>query len=309
MSLRISVTIPTMGRDTLTHTLRSLEKQTVMPHEVLVINQGSPDVELRGPFDLPITYLHQDDKGLSKARNRALDSFTGDWLLFTDDDQEVNAEWIEQLGILASAYPEVSMIGGPVFPPPRYNQKAEFVSQMYVHGEVVIDKENYLAPSTVPFVRNDIWGGNFALSRDCIEKIGHYDEAFGRGSGVFDVGEDTDYTMRVFSAGLKGLLSCRLIIYHTYGGRPYTAQMTSDTVEVAAALAWKATRSSSVIDPDLARRIFPFGRKKVVLNKLTGGVAFADHAKSKAIYDETMDRLSRDWTLEGSSLKPKAPHA
>lgn len=305
MSIKISVTIPTMGRETLTATLRSLERQTVMPHEVLVVNQGPRDVEDRHHFNLPISYLHQDAKGLSRARNRALETFSGDWLMFTDDDQEVNAEWVEQLGILADSYPDVAIIGGPVFPPPKYDPEVEFVSQMYVHGEVILDRTNYLTPTAFPGVLYDIWGGNFALSRKCIDIIGAYDEAFGRGSGLFDVGEDTDYTMRIFSAGLKGLLSCRMIIYHTFGGRPHSAQMTTDTVEVAAAMQWKSNQNRDTTDPNLARRIFPYGKKKALLNRLSGGMAFGQQAIAQETFNKTLEKLDKDWTLQNGLLRKK----
>lgn len=308
MKPRISVAIPTMGRDTLMATLRSLERQTIMPLEVLVVNQGAPEVEQQANFNLPLKFLHQDVRGLSRARNRALQAFAGDWVLFTDDDQEVNAEWVEQLGVLATAYPEASIIGGAVFPPPRYNRDEEFVSQLYVLGEVPIDPVNYLRPEPVLGLQNDVWGGNFALSRACVDKVGIYDEAFGRGSGVFDVGEDTDYMMRVLSAGLTGLLSCRLIIYHTFGGRPHSPQFTKDTVEMAAALLWKSQQENAPIRPDIAERLFPYGRKKALLSKFTGGRLFGDHTVRKTVFDDAMAMLERDYTLRDGLLARKAGH-
>lgn len=306
MNPRISVAIPTMGRDTLMATLRSLERQTVLPHEVLIVNQGPKDLEQRASFDLPMQFLHQDARGLSRARNRALQTFSGDWVLFTDDDQEVNAEWVEQLGVLAAAYPEASIIGGAVLPPPRYNAAEEFVSQLYVHGEIVIDIENYLRPEPVPGLQNDVWGGNFALSRSCVDKVGLYDEAFGRGSGVFDVGEDTDYMMRVISAGLIGLLSCRLIIYHTYGGRPHSPQFTKDTVEMAAALLWKSRQENAPILPEVAQRLFPYGRKKELVSRFSAGKLFGEHKVRKEVFDNATEMLDRYYTLNGGLLARKA---
>lgn len=294
-----------MGRETLSATLRSLERQTMMPYEVLVVNQGPKDVEVREQWNLPIKWLHQDARGLSRARNRALDEFSGDWVLFTDDDQEVNAEWVEQLVSLASLYPEASIIGGAVFPPTRYDSEALFVSEMYVHGEVLICRENYLQPGIAPHVQNDIWGGNFALSRACIEKVGRYDEAFGRGSGVFEVGEDTDYMMRVISSGLTGLLSCRLIIYHTYGTRPHGPQNTDELIEMCAALHWKASQDGSPIEREIARRIHPYGKKKAMASRLTGGKLFGDEAHRQAIFDEKTAMLNQGWTLSGGCLKRK----
>lgn len=292
-----------MGRETLAFTLKSLERQTRSPDEVLVINQGPTDLEHRMQFDVPTKFLNQDVRGLSRARNRALEAFQGDWILFTDDDQEVNAEWVEQLETLATLYPEADMIGGVVFPPPRYNNEEEFVSQMYVSGEVLITAANYLAPMGSDGALCDIWGGNFALSRRCIETVGRYDESFGRGSGVFDMGEDTDYTMRFFSAGLTGLLSCRLIIYHTYGGRPYSDQMQADNVTTAAGLTWKSIKRPDLVRPDLAARMLPFGRRRLMAAKATFGRVFSADLARSAMFQAILDKLDREFDMDGPYLK------
>ncbi|MEQ1932909.1 MAG: glycosyltransferase family 2 protein [Fimbriimonadaceae bacterium] len=302
---KISVAIPSIGRETLSATLRSLSRQTMAPHEIIVVNQGPPEVEQREKWEMPVRWLHQDIKGLSRARNHAMSSFTGDWILFTDDDQEVNAEWVEQLSLLIDAYPDVSMFGGVYFPPIRHDFDASFVSQFYAHGEVLISRENYLLGNVVPNVQNDIWGGNFALSRACIDKIGFYEEAMGRGSNAFSAGEDTDYMMRVISAGMLGLLSCRLIIYHTYGARPYSASLEDEIIESAAVLHWKSRQPGSPLDPQLLERMVPFGKKKAALARLSGGKLFADQARRKAIFEKTTETLDREWKLEAGYLKRK----
>jgi glycosyltransferase involved in cell wall biosynthesis len=303
--IKISVAIPSIGRETLSATLRSLSRQTMMPHEVIVVNQGPREVETREHWDMPIRWLHQDVKGLSRARNHALDSFTGDFILFTDDDQEVNAEWVEQLSLLIAAYPEVSIFGGVYFPPIKHDFEASFVSQFYAHGDVLINKQNYLLGNTVPNVQNDIWGGNFALSRDCVKGVGLYEEAMGRGSNAFAAGEDTDYMMRVISAGRLGLLSCRLIIYHTYGARPFSPALEDEIIESAAVLAWKAKQPGSPLDEDLVKRMIPYGRKKAMIARLSGGKLFADHAHRRAVFESTTATLDRDWKLESGYLKRK----
>lgn len=302
--MNVSVAIPTVGRDTLHATLRSLERQTVRPHEVLVINQGPPELEESLNYDLPIRHLHQNARGLSRARNRAIDAYTGDWILFTDDDQEVNAEWVEQLGVLADAFPEAQMFGGAVLPPVKYDPAKEFVSQLYVPGEIIIDRDSYLRPAAGPYMQNDIWGGNFALSRSCVERIGRYDEYLGRGSGLCEVGEDTDYTMRAISQGLVGVLSCRLIIYHTYGVRPIMESTTRELIEMAAVIAWKSERAPSHLSPDLASRVQPFGRKKALLGRLSGGALFQDHAWRKGVYDQFLSRLSEGYRVEAGRIVP-----
>jgi GT2 family glycosyltransferase len=305
--MKISVAIPTLGRETLHATLRSLERQTVQPHEILVVNQGPPELddELK-KYRLPLRHLPQQARGLSRARNRALSEFAGDWVLFTDDDQEVNAEWVEQLAALIETYPEASMFGGVVLPPIKYDPSTEFVSQMYVAGEVILNRERYLQPPPGPNMPNDIWGGNFALSRQCIETVGHYDEHLGRGSGLCEAGEDTDYAIRALTKGLVGVLSCRLIITHTYGVRPIMESTERELVEVAAMIAWKSAQDPSSVAPELATKFHPFGRKKALLSDLTRGIVFHDHAWRKGVYDAFCERLSSGYRVQGGVIVAKS---
>lgn len=304
--MKISVAIPTLGRETLHATLRSLERQTVAPHEILIVNQGSPNLQDElAWYSMPIRHLPQQARGLSRARNRALSEFSGDWILFTDDDQEVNAEWVEQLGELIETYPQASLFGGVVLPPIKYDPSTEFVSQMYVIGEVTLDRDRYLQPPVGPYMPNDIWGGNFALSRKCIETVGHYDEHLGRGSGLCEAGEDTDYAIRALTKGLIGVLSCRLIITHTYGVRPIMESTERELVEVAAMIAWKSAKDPSTVAPELAVKFHPFGRKKALLADLTRGIVFHDHAWRRGVYEEFQSRLSTGYCVSNGVIVPK----
>lgn len=303
--MRISVTIPTLGKDTLWHTLRSLERQTRAPDEVIVVNQGPPDLASKLEFKLPIQVIDMNVKGLSRARNAALDVFQGDWIMSLDDDEEANAEWVEQLEKLTLAFPEASMAGGPYLPPIRHDYRSTFVSVLYVHGDNIIDRESFMRSTGIPNSFNDIWGGNYALSRKLVEKVGKYDTSLGRGSGAMDAGEDTDYIVRAISRGFTGVSSARMIIYHTYGARPYSPTLLKDTVEGNAVTIWKSQQPGSRIDPEIAARFFPYGRKKATLAKLSGSAMFGEQAERKRLFDACLERLGREYSLENDLLVPK----
>ena len=59
---------------------------------------------------------------------------------------------------------------------------------------------------------------NVGLRRQIIEKIGPYDDYLGAGS-IFPAAEDTDYLLRLESAGIKMGSTPRLVVNHTYGYR------------------------------------------------------------------------------------------
>jgi glycosyltransferase involved in cell wall biosynthesis len=86
---RISIVIPSYGRKSfLAEALRSVEMQTYPAHEVIVVDDCSPDpVELPSGVDLNVNLLRLPvNGGPGAARNAGLQVASGDWLLFLDDD-------------------------------------------------------------------------------------------------------------------------------------------------------------------------------------------------------------------------------
>ncbi len=88
---RVSVVIPAYNVSAfLGETLQSIFSQTIQPHEIIVVNDGSPDsVALEAvlaPFGDRIRYLVQENRGPSAARNRGIDAATGEFIAFLDGD-------------------------------------------------------------------------------------------------------------------------------------------------------------------------------------------------------------------------------
>lgn len=91
MSHRISVVIPTYNRsEVLVRALRSVLAQTRPADEVIVVDDGSTD-DTRGRLarEFPeITYIHQENQGVSAARNNAIVRARGNWIALLDSDDE-----------------------------------------------------------------------------------------------------------------------------------------------------------------------------------------------------------------------------
>jgi len=94
----ISVIIPTLNRyEYLKDVFKDLEKQTYKHFEVIVVDQSEPfDEEQFQGWDLDLKYWYQSDKALWKARNDAIRSSKGDFILLYDDDSLIEDDWIEQ---------------------------------------------------------------------------------------------------------------------------------------------------------------------------------------------------------------------
>jgi glycosyltransferase involved in cell wall biosynthesis len=98
-----SVVIPTFNRiDSLRRLLESLDRQTMNSecYEVIVVDDGStydPGEITNQPFRFALTYLRQENRGATAARNNGAQQTRGQVLIFIDDDITVSEKTLEAL--------------------------------------------------------------------------------------------------------------------------------------------------------------------------------------------------------------------
>ncbi len=111
-SPRISVIIPTFNRaHLLPRSIDSLLSQTLSAHSVVIVDDGSTDgtenlVSEKYP---EITYLKQDNLGVSAARNAGIAATSGEWLAFLDSDDEWMPKKLQCQMEALSAEPEMML--------------------------------------------------------------------------------------------------------------------------------------------------------------------------------------------------------
>ena len=87
--MKISVIIPSWNRaDRLAAALDSVRAQSLVPHEVIVVDDGSTDNtrELLSRHYPEVRYLYQQNNGVSSARNTGIMAASGDWIALLDSD-------------------------------------------------------------------------------------------------------------------------------------------------------------------------------------------------------------------------------
>ncbi|MDX2456439.1 MAG: glycosyltransferase [Gammaproteobacteria bacterium] len=97
--MKISVIIPSWNRaDRLGAALDSVYAQSVAPHEVIVVDDGSTDNtrELLSRHYLDVHTIFQQNKGVSQARNTGITAATGDWIALLDSDDRWEPGKLEQ---------------------------------------------------------------------------------------------------------------------------------------------------------------------------------------------------------------------
>lgn len=87
--MKISLIIPSYNRShLLKRALQSVFEQSLLPDEVIVVDDGSTDdtAEMLHNLFPQVIYLHQDNAGVSSARNLGIQHSTGSWIALLDSD-------------------------------------------------------------------------------------------------------------------------------------------------------------------------------------------------------------------------------
>ena len=99
MNLSVSLIIPTLNRSKfLKRALESVMKQTVLPNEIIVVDNGSTDGTkkmIEKDFD-NVNYIFCEKQGVSKARNVGIKSAGKELICFLDSDDEWEPKKIEK---------------------------------------------------------------------------------------------------------------------------------------------------------------------------------------------------------------------
>jgi glycosyltransferase involved in cell wall biosynthesis len=116
----ISVVIPTHNRpDGLQDAVKSIFVQTMLPKELIVVDDGStPELTERvfkgAPADFITRLLRNDEpRGAPQARNRGILEASGEWIAFLDDDDAFFPEKIETITRVVQDNPDADLIYHP----------------------------------------------------------------------------------------------------------------------------------------------------------------------------------------------------
>ncbi|MDB4731693.1 glycosyltransferase family 2 protein [bacterium] len=110
--MNYSVVIPCFNRRHLVgRAIESANEQTISPHEIIVIDDGSTD----DSGDVAASYanvrvIRQSNAGASSARNRGIREVTGDWIAFLDSDDIWSVDKIEYQQKALEMYPLADLV-------------------------------------------------------------------------------------------------------------------------------------------------------------------------------------------------------
>ena len=176
--------------------LHSVLAQSRLPDELLVINNASTDETPLVASQIPhVRVVDEPRKGLVVARETGRRHASGDLLIYLDADCRAPLTWLERIERRFDRDAALIALSGPY----RYYD-------WDWTGRALIRAYDFtLAPATQLLVRHLLrigtifYGGNFAVRKEALERIGGFD------TSIEFHGEDTNLGRRLFAIGKVGL--------------------------------------------------------------------------------------------------------
>ncbi len=119
--MKLSVIIPVYRVETtLDRCVKSIVGQTFADMEIILVDDGSPDrcpqlCDEWARRDSRIRVIHQENGGLSEARNTGILQAQGEYITFADSDDWIGMETYRPLMGFLQEHPEVDLLEYPVY--------------------------------------------------------------------------------------------------------------------------------------------------------------------------------------------------
>ena len=189
----ITVAICTRNRAALLEkAVRSVLPQMSDDTEFLIVDNAStddtPEIAARLAAANPrLTVYREEQLGISAARNTALKKAHGEFVLFLDDDETAEPDWLAtyQRFLSAPRSEKIAVVGGAVI--------CEYETSLPKWANVSGTFNHDNAPKCLPH-RGSLYGGNAAYRRNAALAVGMFDTQLRRG-------EDSDLMLRLQDAG------------------------------------------------------------------------------------------------------------
>ncbi|MCX7765698.1 MAG: glycosyltransferase [Candidatus Sumerlaeia bacterium] len=167
-------------------------------YEVVVIDNNSTD----NTKEIVTEFIHsynnlrlvsEPQQGLSFARNRAIKEARGNYIVYIDDDAELNPDYLRNLQKLITEEKNIGAVGGPVEvgwlgPVPDWYEPAldKIFNYLYI--------ASYRLDIRYPVI---IYGTNMAFPVEVLKELGGFNTALGRKGELLMAHEDNELLLRL----------------------------------------------------------------------------------------------------------------
>lgn len=162
--LKLSLIIPVYNEERhIRKCLDSIANQTVMPDEVIVVDNNSSDrsIDIANHYDF-VTVVNESKQGRGHARNKGFNAATGDILARIDSDTELKPNWVETVKMHFETDSKLAGLTGIAYTP-----TVPIISRPMT---TLISRTYYWFVHAI-FGTVTTWGATMAVSRQAWEKV------------------------------------------------------------------------------------------------------------------------------------------
>ena len=214
-NIKVSVIVPVYNNSQyIGNTIDSIINQDFDSFEIIVIDDGSTDDSLRivneklAAADVPSKVIHQENQGVSAARNKGIEVSSGEYLVFVDGDDYVMANHLSELYNGKTDFSLVQMA----------KKEGEKLSSPHVYSHNIIQAKEFIEKELkmeIPFNFVQLMYKSDIIKDNSIEF-----------PLEFIYGEDTYFALKALSHGDEIAISNE-VTYH-YIQHPESAIRTSE---------------------------------------------------------------------------------
>jgi len=219
MSVAYTVALCTHDHaDRLVRTLADLRELHLpeAPWELLIVDNACSDTtpsllaREQWPTGWQVRVVREEKLGLSNARNCALREARGGYLIFVDDDETPEPDWLRAFERLIRDHAP-DAFGGPIEVLFEGERPAWLTDDLLGFlGQ--LSRADTAVPLTEPSTSFN--GGNFGVRRTACEQVGAFDPALGRKGADNTGGEEVDFYRRLLKGGFKVWWTPEAVIFH-----------------------------------------------------------------------------------------------
>ncbi len=194
----VSVIVPAFrAENTISRAIDSILEQTLPVHEIIVVDDGSPDrqAEVIGRYGPPVILVRQSNRKTAIARNSGIERATGEFIAFLDADDYWEPDKLQQQLAVFFSHPEVGVVASRY-----YNQKPSGSRCANSSGEGnLYDQVRHESKGRAFLLGTMLWTGTVMVRRRVLDQ-----ERFVSG---LEPAEDRDLWIRLASQSGVYLMS------------------------------------------------------------------------------------------------------
>ncbi len=227
----ISVVIPTYnGASYLQTCLESLNRQTLAPDEILIVDNastdGSADV-VRTLAPAALVLRQRENTGFAAAANAGIEAAAGEWIAVLNNDIELADNWLEECAAAARRHPAVAFVACRIL---DFADRSRVYSAGdcflragfgYRRGQQLQDREEFTR-------EREIFAACACAAlyrKSLLAEVGGFDRRF------FAYLEDVDLGLRLRAAGHFGIYTGAAVVHH-HGGATSGGEFSSLAVRL-----------------------------------------------------------------------------